>query len=59
MIKCIKEKEKEGNIRKGVGGEREEFLRRNGYSSKGVEDMRKREMNVVIKVKEREEELLG
>lgn len=58
VIECIKEREKERDKKVGYG-DRELFLRQNGYSSEGIRLQRERGVDVVAIVREREIERMG
>jgi len=58
VIECIKEKEKDG-IGSEVGIDKELFLRRNGYSSEGINDLRERDVNIAAILRGKEKERLG
>lgn len=58
LVECIKEREKEGNVR-GMKEEREKFYRQNGFSLEGIKRLRERNTQVEAVVKRNERERLG
>jgi len=52
IMECVKEREKKGSEKK----EREKFYKENGFSSKGIKQLRERgkEVSEIIRVREKE-----
>jgi len=57
LIECIKVREREGCSKKR--GEREDFYRQNGFSSKGIKTLREREKDIKGIIKRIEKDRMG